>query len=519
MGKLKNYKNISIFTVCVMLSRILGYFRDMFFAYFFGSGFLTDVFYAAYKVPNLFRRLLGEGALISAFVPVYTDYKMYKTEKEQKDFLDSTFSVLFLLLFLLTILGIIFTPQIIKIISPGFASNPEKFKLTILLSRIMFPFFISVGIGAFFMGILHVYQIFMYSALSSCFLNISEIFSMLIFCNLFSNEKSIYFLAIFVVIGGFMQAFFQIIPIIKNKIKFKLKSKIDLKNDGLKKIITLIIPTTFSSSVEQISSFIDIVFASYLEEGSITFLHYSNHLMLLPLSLFGIAVSNVSLSSLSKYANQKDLTLFKKNLYENINIMLYFITPSTIGLFLLSDSIVKLLFERGKFNSYSTFMTASTLRYYIIGLFSYAAVKIIVSSFNAIKKPKIPLITAIIAVFINILLNFLFMKILFVKGIALATSISSIFNLILLIYFFNKNIENVNYFRENYKYILKIFFSSILMGIICFLVKTLLIKNLFFSVFLSIIFSIISYLFITYLLKVNEILFINKLIRNKLNFF
>lgn len=500
-----------------MLSRILGYFRDMLFAYFFGSGFLTDIFYAAYKVPNLFRRLLGEGALISAFVPIYTEYKIYKTKNEQKNFLDSTFSILFLLLIVITISGIIFTPHIIKIISPGFISNPEKFKLTVILSRIMFPFFISIGLGAFFMGILHVYQIFMYSALSSCFLNISEIFSMLIFCNLFSNEKSIYFLSIFIVIGGFMQAFFQLIPIIKNKIKFNLRYKINFKNEGLRKVITLMIPATIGSSVEQISSFIDIVFASYLEEGSITFLHYSNHLMLLPLSLFGIAISNVSLSSLSKYANQKDISSFKNNLYENINIMLYFIIPSTIGLFLLSNPIIKLLFERGKFNSYSTIMTSSTLRYYILGLFSYSAVKIIVSAFNAIKKPKIPLITASISVFINIVLNFFFMKFLFVNGIALATSISSVFNLTILVYFFNKNIEDFSFFKNNYKNLSKIILSSIFMGVICFIMKKLLIKNLFFSVFLSIIFSIISYLFMTYILKVNEILFINKLIKNKLH--
>jgi putative peptidoglycan lipid II flippase len=508
-----NYKNISKFAGSTMISRILGYFRDMMIANFFGAGFFADAFYVAYRVPNLFRRLLGEGALISAFVPIYTDYIAHKTEEEQQKFLDSVLTVLSILLILITILGIIFTPFILKMISPGFINQPEKFRLTVLLSRIMFPFFIGIGISAFFMGILFVYQNFLHSALSSCFLSIADLIAMFFICPFVSTKTAVIVLSVAVVVGGAWQTYYQCIPIIKQKMKFSFN--FDLKNEGLKKVAILMLPATFSTAVEQVNSFIDVIFASCLQEGSVSALYYANRLMLLPLSLFGIAVSSVSLPSISKSVILKDFDTVKKTLCENINIMFYFIIPSTVGLIILANPIVKLLFERGKFDSLATSMSTSTLQFYCVGLFSYSLVKIVVTVFYALKDTKTPVKIASVCVLANIIGSYLLMKILKVGGLALSTSLSSILNLSLLLYFVRKRIGAIGFRARILKNLIKILISSLFMGIACFFLYKIFKNNKLLAAIFPIFIGGSIYISLTYLFKVQEIMFIANSIKNK----
>ncbi|MDR0675938.1 MAG: murein biosynthesis integral membrane protein MurJ [Elusimicrobiota bacterium] len=514
--KNSNYKNISKFAGSTMISRILGYFRDMVIANFFGAGFYADIFYVAYRVPNLFRRLLGEGALISAFIPIYTDYLSHKSEEEQKKFLGSVLSALAIALCAITILGIIFTPFILKIITPGFINQPEKFRLAVLLSRIMFPFFIAIGFSALFMGILCVHSIFIYSALSSCFLSISELLIMFSIVPFVAQKVAIIWLSIAVVIGGIWQALFQLIPIIKQKIKMTFC--LDFKNDGLKKILILMIPAIIGSSTDQVSAFVDVIFASWLREGSISALYYSNHLMLLPLSLFGVAVSVVALPNLSKSASFENFKELKKMLRDNINIMIYFIIPSTVGLIVLANPIVKLLFERGKFDTLATAMTSSTLQFYCLGLFSYACVKIISTAFYSLKDTKTPVKIAAFCVVTNVIANFILMKPLKVGGLALATAISSTINLLLLLYSLRKRIGKLGFFKkQRISNFVKVFISSIFMGIICSVSYKFFIWNKFLAFIIPIFLGIFFYLSLTYILKVNEIKFILNRIKAKIS--
>ncbi len=511
MEKNKLYKNITKIAGSTLISRILGYLRDMAIAHYFGAGAIADAFYVSYRIPNLLRRLLGEGALVSSFVPVYTDYIAHKTKEEQEKFLGTIYFVLTSLLVVLTILGIIFTPFILTIIAPGFKASPDKLKLAILLTRIMFPFFITIGLAAFFMGILYVHHIFVYSALSSCFLSISELFFMFCVCPFMSAP--IVGLSIGVVLGGLSQGLFQMIPIIKQKIKVKFC--FDFKNEGFRKVCLLMLPATIGVSVDQISAFVDIIFASWLREGSVSALYYSNHLMLLPLSLFGVAVSSVSLPVLSKSASFENYDVMKNQLRENINIMSFFILPSTIGLIILAKPIIKLLFERGKFDAAASQMSSSALKFYCVGLIAYALVKILSTAFYSLKDTKTPVKIAAICVMSNVILNAVLMQFLEVGGLALATSLSSFLNASLLAYKLRGKIGNLG-FMQTLNNFLKILASSMIMGIILFFIPKLHHFNKLFSVFIPLVSGVLTYFIFCYIFRVKEVVLFTNFLRAKL---
>jgi putative peptidoglycan lipid II flippase len=511
MEKNKIYKNISKIAGSTIISRILGYLRDMVTAHYFGAGMISDAFCIAYRIPNLLRRLLGEGALVASFVPVYTQYLKQKTEEEQKEFLGTTLTVLGIVLVILTILGIIFSPELVKWFTPGFIDQPEKLRLAILLTRIMFPFFVAIGVSAFFMGILYVHNIFVYPALASCFLNISQIVFMLAVCPFMKNP--IIGLAVGVVVGGVLQALFQLIPIVKEKIKIKLS--FDLKNEGLRKVGFLMIPATIGVSVDQINAFVDMFFASWLKEGSVSALYYSNHLMQLPLAVFGIAVSSVSLPMLSKSAIYENYDVLKQQLMDNLNIMAYFIIPSSIGLIILSTPIVRLLFERGKFTAVGTMMSSSALEFYSIGIIAYSAVKILSTAYYSLKDTKTPVKIAGACLLSNVVLNWILMKYLQVGGLALATSISSLINASLLLYFLQKKIGNLG-IKTNLNNFLKILISGILMGGVCLYFVKIFSNSKILSVIIPIFAGLIFYIFATYIFKVKEIHFIFDILKNKM---
>ena len=512
MEKSKIYRNITNIAGSTLVSRVLGYLRDMVVASYFGASAVADTFYVAYRIPNLLRRLLGEGALVASFVPVYTDYIERKTPEEQKKFLDTVITVLTLILIVLTILGIIFAPIIVNLIAPGFAKDPEKMRLAIFLTRVMFPFLISIGVAAFFMGVLYVHHIFIYSAFSSCFLSISEVLFMFAICPFLNNP--ILGLAIGVVVGGFAQAYYQIIPLMKKKISFSFS--FDLKNEGLRKVAWLMLPATIGVSFDQISSFVDMIFASWLRVGSVSALYYSNRLMQLPLALFGVAVSTICLPILSKSATYENFDKLKEQLRDNFSLMSYFIIPSSIGLIVLAHPIVKLLFERGKFDTIATDMTSITLQYYSIGIIAYSGVKIISTAYYSMKDTKTPVKIAAFCVLINVLCNFILMKLLGVGGLALSTSISAILNVTLLICFLNKKIGDIGFKNISWNF-MKILAVGVVMGVFCFYLSAVFAKNRVLTVCVPLVVGTMLYVALSYFLHVKEIRYVMEAIVRKFN--
>lgn len=423
-----------------LISRILGYARDMLIANFFGATMAADAFFVAYKIPNLLRRLLGEGSLSTSFIPVYTEFLTTKTKKDSQELVNAVFGGFGIIFIVLTGLGVIFAPQLVSLIAFGFADDPQKFKLTVLLTRIMFPFLMAIGLGAITLGILNSWKMFFIPAIAPSMLSISEIIFIL-FVSPFLKIP-ITGLAIGVVVGGFGQLLFQIVPI-SRKIK-KITPKINFKHPGLKRIYRLMLPAVLGLSIMQVNSFVDTICATLLKEGSVTHLYYGNRLMQLPLALFGTALATVTLPMMSEKAALKNMKELKDTFSFSLRAMSFLIIPASAGLIIFGGPIVKLLFERGEFLASDTRATAWVLGFYSSGLIFYAGIKIAVSAFHSLQDTKTPVIIASVAMLINAGLNITVVTVDSIKtyfssgGLAFATAISSLVNFTLLIIVFRK---------------------------------------------------------------------------------
>ncbi|MDI6641711.1 MAG: murein biosynthesis integral membrane protein MurJ [Elusimicrobiota bacterium] len=465
MSTKKITEYVSTVSVATGISRILGYLRDMLVAYAFGAGIFADAFYAAFRIPNLFRRLLGEGSVSAAFIPVFTEYLETKTKNETQKLLNVVFTFLITILLTITLLGIVIAKPLTTIIAFGFVENPQKLQLAVDLTRIMFPYLMFACLAALMLGVLNSLKSFFLPAVSPAFLSISEIVYILVIVSIFSlpENSQIYGLAISVVIGGFLHYFIQQINLLRHQ-KFSIKFQYDFTHSGLKKILLLLTPTMIGFSVDQVNAFVDTVCASLLQEGSITALYYSNRLMQLPLALFGIAIATVSLPMMSAASAKNDIVELKNTFNYSIRLILFCLLPATVGLIIFGLPIVRLLFERGKFTPTASQMTYQALAFYSLGLIAYSIVKVTASAFYSFKETKIPVKTATLCMLINVILNIILMKPLGVGGLALATAISSFLNSFLLIYYLRRRIGLLGV-RKIFHSGKRILFASILMGL------------------------------------------------------
>jgi len=431
-------RSAGIFTGATLLSRILGYMRDSMVATFFGAGAAADAFYAAFRISNLFRRLLGEGALSASFIPVFSEYSEKYGKEETQNFLNVMFTTLLFLLTLLTVLGVIFAPQITRLIAMGFERTPERFALTVTLTRYMFPFLLFISLAALITGVLNSFHSFFLPALAPACLSIAEIGYILGLAPLLSPDKAAIGLAISVTIGGFSQ-FFIHIPALWQK-GYSLRLRWDPDHKGARRVGKLMVPATLGISVDQIDAFVDTICASFLAEGSVTALYYSNRVMQLPLALFGIALSQVSLPTMAAAVARKDTQLVKDTLNFALRLTLFMIAPATVGLIVLGRPIVQVLFQHGRFSAHATDMTNWALLFFSLGLFAYAAVKILASAFYAYQNTRTPVIIAACCVALNVTMDLLLMRPMGVGGLALSTATASWVNMVCLFFSLRKRI-------------------------------------------------------------------------------
>ncbi|OGS46056.1 MAG: murein biosynthesis integral membrane protein MurJ [Elusimicrobia bacterium RIFOXYD2_FULL_34_15] len=484
-----------------MFSRILGYLRDMLVGWLFGAGLYADAFYAAQRIPNLFRRLLGEGSLSSSFVPVFTDYISTKDEEESKKLFSVVFTTLLFTLLVVTLIGIVFAPQLTRIIAYGFEKNPDKLALTISLTRLMFPALLFACIAAFLLAVLNSLKSFFIPAVSPAVLSVAEIVFILGIARFILKESQIKGLAIAVLVGGLLQ-FLIMMPSIK-KHGFSFKPILNFNHPGLKQIFYLMIPAMWGISIDQVNAFIDTIFASFLKEGSVTALYYSNRVMQLPLALFGIAVASVSLPLMSASVSKKNIDDMKDMLAFSIKISSLAIFPSLMGLIILGKPMIKLLFEHGRFDSNATLITNSALFFYALGLPAFGYVKIFAGGFYSLKETRIPVKVATLCMITNVFLNAILMRPLGVGGLALATSISSWLNASLLYMFLRKRIGSFGS-RKIFFSLVKITVATLTMGLVCYILSNYVFSSLALNVFGTIIISFLTYLFMTKLLKIKE---------------
>lgn len=312
-------KAIGVVSASAALSRILGFIRDIMIAWSFGAGFYTDAFFVAFRIPDFLRRLLAEGSLSIAFVYVFTEYLVKEGKKEAIYFAGYALKLLSVILVIVSISGVLLSPLIVRLIAPGFAEHPEKLSLTILLTRIMFPYIFFVGITALCMGILNVLNHFAAPALSPVFLNLAMIGSML--CISPHMDSPITGLAIGVIIGGILQLALQMPFLIKRGISIFTKTSIF--HTGLNKVGLLMFPMIFGAAVYQINIFTGSFLASFLHEGSVSYLYYADLLVQFPLGIFAVSTSSAVLPTLSMQAMRKDFVALKETFSYALKLVLY----------------------------------------------------------------------------------------------------------------------------------------------------------------------------------------------------
>lgn len=416
-----------------MCSRVLGLIREQIFAAMFGAGYAYDSFVVAFRIPNLLRDLFGEGALSAAFVTVFSDYDTNKSKKQTWQLASNVLVFFSILLSFITLLGCIFAGPIVSILAPDFSEVVGKFELTSKLTIIMMPFLVFISLSAVVMGILNTKGRFFVPAMASSFFNLGSIVggvSLAILLPRYSNQPAIVGMAIGTLIGGILQLSIQL-PTLR-KTGFSFKPRLNLKDPGLKRILTLMIPAVIGLSATQINIFINTNFAASCQEGSVSWLNYAFRLVQLPIGVFGVAFAIAALPLLAKQAASKDIKSMRETLVSSLTMVFCLTIPATAGLMILSEPIISLIFERGAFQAADTLATAEALSLYAVGLFAYSTNKIMVPTFYALDNTRIPVIASFLAVAFNILFINLTIDAFQHKAIALSTSCTMLLNFIFL---------------------------------------------------------------------------------------
>lgn len=494
-------RRIGAFASATFMSRILGYARDSLVASYFGGGLHTDAFYAAFKIPNLLRRFLGEGSLTAAFVPVLTETEQKRGREEAQRLFNALASGLTALLSVVVVFGIIFAPQVTQVISWGFVSDPEKFALTTLLTRLMFPFLLLICLAALVTAVLNSRGRFFTPALAPAGLSVAEIGFILFVASRMSNP--IEGLAISAVVGAGLHLVWQLPALFREK--YTLKPVKPFSHPSVKTVFLLMGPTVIGLCSDQVNSFVDQFCASFLAEGSITALYNSNRIMQLPLALFGVAVSSVALPALSDAASRRDEAEYKNLLNYSLRIANFVLIPSSIGLAVLALPIVQVLFEHGRFTAENSLMTCSALIPYAVGLPAYSAIKILASGFYANKNTKTPVRIAFQAMAVNVFLDVALMWKWGVAGLAVATAVSSWYHAWSLFHNLKREIGPLGGWGV-FRSFLYGLLAGCAMGAVCWLLSNVVLveQRTFIRVFGSIGVGVLLYLGVAKLLKIKE---------------
>lgn len=409
-----------------LISRILGLLREVVFAIVFGATAQMDAFLVAFKIPNFMRRLFAEGAFAQAFVPVLSEAKTKYSEAEVKNLIAHVAGLLGLVTFVFALLGMIFAFFLVFIFAPGFWHDPSKFALTESMLRIMFPYLFFIALTALAGGVLNTYGKFSVPAFTPTLLNIVMILVTLYAAHRFTHPELA--VAWGVTLAGLIQLLFQLPFLYQLGLLTWPKIKLVKSHPGVTKILRLMIPAIFGASVVQIGLLIDTIFASFLQTGSVSWLYYSDRLMQFPLGIFGVALGTVVLPHLSSMHAKSDQISFNSSLNWALKLVLIFALPAAAGLAVLAKPMVCVIYQYGKFSAQDALNTAWALVILSLGLFFFIAVKVLVSAFYSRQNTKTPVKIAALALGVNILFNFILIFKLAYLGIALATVISSVFN-------------------------------------------------------------------------------------------
>ena len=506
MNLIKSTGTFSFFTI---VSRILGYLRDILIAIFLGAGPLADAFFVAFRIPNTFRRLFSEGTFNAAFVPSYTSELSNGKDFAEK-FTTKVFSLLILVLFFLVLIIEIFMPYFVFLIAPGFSGSQEKMDLAIDLTRITFPFLFFISLSSFFSAIMNSHNRFAVAAAAPIILNFFLI-SVLFYGN-YLGDKLVYYLSYAVTLAGiaqFIYLYFYVKKFYKPKLDFKFT--IDEK---IKSFFSKLLPSIFSSGVAQINILVGTIIASF-QAGAVSYLYYADRIYQINLAIAGIAIGTVILPQLSRHVNSNENEKIKLLQNKALEFSLFLSLPAFIALLIASEEIISALFGYGTFDELSVKNSSKALFYFAFGLPAFSLIKVFSSFYFARQNTKLPFYISLTSVFLNILISITFFNKIGFIIIPIATSISSWFNCILLFIFLKKD-KFFNFDLTFFAKFLKILFSSIIMSIIVYYLLFYFQTNLsynesFKSIFLLgiVMAGLISYLLIAFFIKAFKISDIN----------
>ena len=485
-------RSAGIVSIAVMFSRVLGLAREMIFAKYFGAGFLTDAYVVAFRIPNVLRDLFAEGALSVAFVKVFTDYQINKGEKEAWRLASLILNLLAVVLSVICIVGVIFSRQFVNLVADGF--SPEKAALATTLTQIMFPFILLVALAAVAMGVLNTKGVFGVPASASTVFNIVSIILGLGLAFWLSgggwlqsgdknavpdvpSQWAIIGMAIGTLIGGAAQFLMQIPSLIK--VGFRFSPVLSLADEGVRKVVSLMGPAILGTSAVQINVLINTYFVSQID-GAQGWLNFAFRLMQFPIGLFGVAVGTAAIPVLSRLAGEGKTREFRDTISSSLNLVFLMTLPSACGLIVLGEPIIRLIYERGKFDASATSMTAIALVGYSIGLTGYAGIKILSPAFYALNDAKTPMIIAIASIGVNFLGSYFLLEWLSHYGVtpetphgyghvgvAVATSIVALVNFFALALLMRKKIHRLNG-RDIFLSFTKIAAASAVLSVVCY---------------------------------------------------
>lgn len=439
-----NTKAAGIVGLAVLCSRLLGLAREQIFAALFGGGRLMDAFTIAFRIPNLLRDLFAEGALSTSFITTFTKTIATDGDKAAWRLANKVATMTVIVLSSITILGIVTAPWLVHVLAPGF--DGEKAELTITLTRIMYPFILLVSLAALVMGMLNAKEIFGLPAMASSFFNLGSIVSGVAlgyWMDPHFGPKALMGSAIGTLIGGSLQLSVQLPGL--RRIGYRYSPDFQWRDQGVKAILRLMGPSVVAASTVQVNVLINSIFASNLGDGPTFWLAIAFRLMQLPLGIFGVALGTVALPLLARMAAAGNMTSFRSELSKGMRLAFLMTIPSTIGLIVLAEPIMSVLYQHHKFTAYEAAQAAGALQFYAIGLSGYAALKVLVNAFYALDRRKTPMLVSFSAVALNLLLNWFFTVHLGWdhKGLALSTACIATSNFLILYFLMRHQLKQL----------------------------------------------------------------------------
>lgn len=486
-------RSAGVISLATLISRILGFIRDLVIARLFGVYIYAQAFVIAFRIPNLFRDLVGEGASNAAIVPVLSEYNLKHSKEEFWEIANILLNLLAVILSAITILGVILSPLLVRMIAPGFIASPDKLEATINLNRIIFPYILLIGLAAYAMAVLNALKNFTVSAFAPCLLNIAIIICALLFGE---GAKG---LAAGVLLGGILQLAVQI-PVLYKK-GFRPKFALCFKHPGVVQIKRLMLPRLASSGIYQLNNFVDSIFGSLaviVGEGGVAVLYFAYRLIQFPIGIFSNAVAQAILPAFSAQVLEENQGNLRNTLSWGLRAVIFVMLPMSALFMVLARPLVWTLFGGGRFDVNSGLLTSNALFFYSIGLSAYGGTKILQCCFFALKDTVTPAKIAGLALVMNIILNALLMFPLKIGGLALATSISGIVTFFFLFFILSRRLGGFEG-DKILKSFLRIFAAVFCMAGVCFLVNRAL--NLAWALFCG----ALSYIVFCFLFRVREL--------------